>query len=276
MSLISIVLAVDHFPVAGQDEIVSDPVDQRNDGLTFRQGRDGAALEAVAAVHHQRVLRILLSQRVDHRAQRGKPASALERRASPLVEELVVDLELRVNVGGVQNGEVLRFPRLHRLAAGQVGRRFAPAPAGLTRGPDPARGRAPSHRHAAGTRADRTGGATVPVREPERRRHIHRHRSRIVRISASRRFAPSTPQSTTDDPLRGSRLQAEPARPAACSELLLLGGERHGCPLVACRWASVPRRSPPPRARRGRHRTRCSRTRAVVAGRLLAVFASPR
>ena len=115
-------LAVDHLPVAGEDEIVSDPVEERRDGLTLRQGRDRTSLEAVAAVHHQRVLRILLSQRVDHRAQRGKPASAFEGGSSLLVEELVVDFELRVNVGGVQNGDVLRFPRLHRLASGQAGR----------------------------------------------------------------------------------------------------------------------------------------------------------
>ena len=115
-------LAVDHLPVAGQDEIVSDPVEERRDGLTLRQRRDRTSLEAVTAVHHQRVLRILLSQRVDHRAQRGKPASTFEGGSSLLVEELVVDLELRVNVGGVQNGDVLRLPGLHRLASGQGGR----------------------------------------------------------------------------------------------------------------------------------------------------------
>ena len=99
-------LAVDHLPVAGQDEIVSDPVEERRDGLTLRQGRDRTSLEAVAAVHHECVLRILLSQGVDHRAQRGKPASTFEGGSSLLVEELVVDFELRVNVGGVQNGDV--------------------------------------------------------------------------------------------------------------------------------------------------------------------------
>ena len=81
-------LAVDHLPVAGQDEIVPDPVEERRDGLTLRQGRDCTSLEAVATVHHESVLRILQSQRVDHRAQRGKPASAFEDGSSLLVEEL--------------------------------------------------------------------------------------------------------------------------------------------------------------------------------------------
>ncbi len=119
-------LAVHDLPVAGQHQIVADSIHERHDGLPLRQRRDGTALEAVAAVDDQRVLRILLSQRVDHRAQRGEPAPAFEGGCALLVEELVVDLELRVNVGGVQNGEVRRVPRLHRLAWGEVGT-FSPA-----------------------------------------------------------------------------------------------------------------------------------------------------
>jgi len=89
--------------------------------LAFRQSRDCAALKAVAAVDDERVRGILPSERVDHRAQGREAAAAPERRPSALVEELVVDLDLRVNVGGMQNGEVFRSPRLHRLAAGNVG-----------------------------------------------------------------------------------------------------------------------------------------------------------
>jgi len=89
--------------------------------LAFRQSRDCAALKAVAAVDDERVLGILPPERVDHRAQGREAAAAPECRPSPLVEELVVDLDLRVNVGGVQYGEVLRFPRLHRLGTGYVG-----------------------------------------------------------------------------------------------------------------------------------------------------------
>ena len=114
-------LAIDHLPVAGQDEIVSKTVDERRDCLTLRQSGDCAALKAVAAVDDERVLGILPPERVDHRAQGREAAAAPECRPSPLVEELVVDLDLRVNVGGVQYGEVLRFPRLHRLGTGYVG-----------------------------------------------------------------------------------------------------------------------------------------------------------
>ena len=64
-------------------------------------------------------------QRVDHRAQRGEAASALEAGSSVLVEELVVDLELGVNVGRVQDGEVPRAATFHRLASCQIGRREA-------------------------------------------------------------------------------------------------------------------------------------------------------
>src|SRR5262249_39652798 len=97
-------LAVGHLPITRQHEIVPNRIYQRRDGLTLRECGDGASLKTVAAVHHERMLWILPTQSVDQRAERGKTAAALEGRPLVLVEELVVDVELRVKIGGVQNG----------------------------------------------------------------------------------------------------------------------------------------------------------------------------
>ncbi len=114
------VLAVDDFPVARKHEIVAQPVDQRNDRPPLRERRHGTALKAVAAVHDQRALGVFMPQRVEHRAKRRQPAAPFERRFSVLVEELVVDIELCVDVRGVQDGQVFGLPGLHRPASGQV------------------------------------------------------------------------------------------------------------------------------------------------------------
>ena len=92
------------------------------------------------------------SQGVDHRAQRGEPAASFESRPAVFVEELVVNLELRVNVGGVQDREVLRFPALH----GRGCRRDRPhprGPAGMRQAPDRAPRPCRSTRSAAGSHA---------------------------------------------------------------------------------------------------------------------------
>ena len=117
------VLAVDHLPVPRQHQVVADPVHQRDNRLALRERRHGAALEAIAAVDQEGAFRVLPPQRGDHRAQGGEPASALEDRTVVLVEELVVNVELRVDVGGLQDGDVLRLARLHGRTAGHR-RRF--------------------------------------------------------------------------------------------------------------------------------------------------------
>src|SRR5262245_11904355 len=84
------------------------------------------------------MLWILPTQSVDQRAERGKTAAALEGRPLVLVEELVVDVELRVNIGGVHKGDVVSRSLPDCLTTGKVGGiRAAPEEEGQ-RGTDPA------------------------------------------------------------------------------------------------------------------------------------------
>src|SRR5262249_7695792 len=88
----------------------------------FGHRGDRAALEAVAAVDHERAFRILPPQPVDHRAQRREATAALEDRSATLVEKLVVDIELRVDVGCVQDRNVLGAAPLDRLVVSKFSR----------------------------------------------------------------------------------------------------------------------------------------------------------
>jgi hypothetical protein len=58
--------------------------------------------------------------RVDHGAQRGKLSTPFERRPPVLIEELVVDVELSVNIGGIEDGDVLCSSLQSSLAAEDV------------------------------------------------------------------------------------------------------------------------------------------------------------
>jgi hypothetical protein len=64
-------------------------------------------LKAVASIDKQSVARVLTPQRVDHRSQRCKPSTPLEYWLSLLPEELVVNVELRVDISRVQDRDVL-------------------------------------------------------------------------------------------------------------------------------------------------------------------------
>jgi hypothetical protein len=64
-------------------------------------------LKAVASINKQSVAGVLAPQGVDHRSQRRKASTPLEDRSTLLPEELVVNIELRVDIGRVQDREVL-------------------------------------------------------------------------------------------------------------------------------------------------------------------------
>jgi hypothetical protein len=70
--------------------------------------RNAAALKTVAAIDEERALWILLPQRIDHPAQGRESSAPLEHRAAALIEEFIVRVELRVDVGGMQNTDALR------------------------------------------------------------------------------------------------------------------------------------------------------------------------
>src|SRR5262249_19609644 len=86
--------------------------------------RHGAAMKTVSAVDDERVAGILPAQRVDHRAQGRETATPLKYRFPVFPEELVMDLELRVDVAGVKNRDVLRLAGPDRRILSRRLRRF--------------------------------------------------------------------------------------------------------------------------------------------------------
>ena len=77
-------------------------------------------MEAVAAVDHQRVRWILGAQGIDHRLEHTIAATLLVHRLAVLQEELIVRVQLRMDVAGVQDRELLRFALRDRAASEQI------------------------------------------------------------------------------------------------------------------------------------------------------------
>src|SRR5580704_5553532 len=114
--------AIDHLPVAGQYQVIADPVDEWHQSTALAQRGHAPALEAVPTIDHDCVVRVFHPQRVDHRLEYAKSTALPVDSLSVLVEELVVRMQLRVDVGGMQDSELagptaLYSPTLHQFIA---------------------------------------------------------------------------------------------------------------------------------------------------------------
>src|SRR5262249_10588929 len=94
-------------------------IDERHDRATFRQRRNRAPVETVAAIDQENIAVALPADLVDQGSKGGESAALLEHRALIFPEELVVRVELGVHVVGMQNREPLN---------GGVAARFDPVP----------------------------------------------------------------------------------------------------------------------------------------------------